>query len=139
MSIDDQFANLSLGDEPALLEAVKSKGVIASGLAANIHALAGKAESKDDAEAIAISGRQPEHHRRRIVAQAAGPREQFRVARYVVASGMERLLMKRPGDDGRHLARPGRREGRLDGPGRGATTGRGNLGKPDRRSRCRIA
>ena len=53
MSIDDQFANLSLGDEPALLEAVKSKGVIASGLAANIHALAGKAESKDDAEAIA--------------------------------------------------------------------------------------
>ena len=45
------------------------------------------------------------------------------MAGHVVAGSVERLLMKWPGDDGRHLTRAGRRECRLDGPGRGAATG----------------
>ncbi|KAL9182685.1 hypothetical protein ACHAXT_013337 [Thalassiosira profunda] len=44
---------LSLDDAPTGVEDVKSKGVEKSGLAANIHVLAGKAESKDEAEALA--------------------------------------------------------------------------------------
>jgi elongation factor 3 len=53
MTIEAKLEKLSLGDEPALVEEVKTKGVKTSGLAANIHALAGKAESKNEAEAIA--------------------------------------------------------------------------------------
>jgi len=44
---------LSLGDESAFVEEVKKSGVEKSGLAANIHALAAKAESKDEKDALA--------------------------------------------------------------------------------------
>jgi elongation factor 3 len=53
MSIESKLAGLSLGDEAALVEAVKKGGVEKSGLAANIHAIAGKAESKDEKVALA--------------------------------------------------------------------------------------
>ena len=53
MSIEAQLANLSIGDESSLVADVKANGVDKSGLAANIHALAGKAESNDETEAIA--------------------------------------------------------------------------------------
>eukprot|EP00571_Detonula_confervacea_P010678 CAMPEP_0172308082 /NCGR_PEP_ID=MMETSP1058-20130122/8787_1 /TAXON_ID=83371 /ORGANISM="Detonula confervacea, Strain CCMP 353" /LENGTH=1039 /DNA_ID=CAMNT_0013020431 /DNA_START=113 /DNA_END=3232 /DNA_ORIENTATION=+ len=53
MTIEAKLEKLSLGDEPALVEEVKKNGVEKSGLAANIHALAAKAESKDETEAIA--------------------------------------------------------------------------------------
>jgi elongation factor 3 len=44
---------LSLGDESALVAEVAKNGVEKSGLAANIHALAAKAESNDEADATA--------------------------------------------------------------------------------------
>jgi|EP00956_Cyclotella_meneghiniana_P015277 elongation factor 3 len=53
MSIESKLAALSIGDEPSLVEDVKSNGVEKSGLAANIHALAAKVESKTDDEALA--------------------------------------------------------------------------------------
>jgi len=53
MTIEAQLEKLSLGDESSLVEEVKKNGVEKSGLAANIHVLAGKAESKDETEAIA--------------------------------------------------------------------------------------
>jgi len=53
MSLESKLASLSLGDETSLVEDVKSKGVEKSGLAANIDALAAKAESKTEAEALA--------------------------------------------------------------------------------------
>jgi len=53
MSLEDSLAKLSLGDESSLVTKVKSEGIKKSGLATNIHALAAKAESKDDTEAIA--------------------------------------------------------------------------------------
>jgi elongation factor 3 len=53
MSLESKLEKLSLGDEPSLVEEVKKNGVDKSGLAANIHVIAGKAESKDDDEAIA--------------------------------------------------------------------------------------
>ena len=53
MSIESKLAALSIGDEPSLVEDVKSSGVEKSGLAANIHALAAKVESKTDDEAVA--------------------------------------------------------------------------------------
>jgi len=53
MSLESKLASLSLGDASSLVEDVKSKGVEKSGLAANIDALAAKAESKDEAEALA--------------------------------------------------------------------------------------
>jgi len=53
MSIESKMAKLSLGDAASLVEEVKKVGVEKSGLAANIHALAAKAESKDEAEALA--------------------------------------------------------------------------------------
>ncbi len=52
MSIEDQSANLSLSDKPALLEVVTSTDVIASDLVGTIHVLAGKADSRDDAKAV---------------------------------------------------------------------------------------
>jgi len=51
--MEAKLAALSLGDEPSLVSDVKAKGIEKSGLAANIHALAAKAESKDEAEALA--------------------------------------------------------------------------------------
>jgi elongation factor 3 len=53
MSIESKLEKLSLGDEPSLVEEVKKNGAEKSGLAANIHVLAAKAESSDDNDAIA--------------------------------------------------------------------------------------
>jgi elongation factor 3 len=53
MSVEAMLEKLSLDDGPSLAEEVKKSGVEKSGLAANVHALAGKAESKDEQEALA--------------------------------------------------------------------------------------
>ena len=53
MSIEAALEKLSLGDEPNLVEEVKKNGIEKSGLAASASALAAKAESKDEAEAVA--------------------------------------------------------------------------------------
>jgi len=53
MSIEAKLEKLSLGDAASLVEDVKSQGVEKSGLAANIHGIAAKAESKDEADALA--------------------------------------------------------------------------------------
>ena len=53
MSLEESLASLSLGDESSLVSKVKSEGIKKSGLANSIHALAAKAESKDETEAIA--------------------------------------------------------------------------------------
>lgn len=53
MSIESKLEKLSLGDEPALVSSVKEDGMEKSGLAENIHAIAAKAESKDEADALA--------------------------------------------------------------------------------------
>jgi len=53
MSLEAKIANLSLGDEPTIVDAIKSEGPIKSGLAANISALSAKCASKDEAEALA--------------------------------------------------------------------------------------
>ena len=54
----------------------------------------------DHTEPTATDGRKPEHHRGGVVGEATGPREQFRVAWHVVSGGVERFLVKRPGDYG---------------------------------------
>jgi len=53
MSIEAALEKLSLGDETNLVEDVKKNGVEKSGLAANISALAAKAESNDETDALA--------------------------------------------------------------------------------------
>jgi len=53
MSLESALEKLSLGDEGSLVEEVKKDGIEKSGLAANIHALAAKAESKTEADALA--------------------------------------------------------------------------------------
>ena len=53
MSLESKLANLSLGDEASVVEAIKADGVQKSGFAANIAALIAKCASNDDAEAIA--------------------------------------------------------------------------------------
>jgi elongation factor 3 len=53
MSLESKLANLSLGDESSVVEAIKSEGVIKSGYADNISALAAKCASKTEAEALA--------------------------------------------------------------------------------------
>jgi elongation factor 3 len=53
MSIVSKLEKLSLGDEPSIVEAVKSEGVLKSGLADSIDALIAKCDSKDGSEAIA--------------------------------------------------------------------------------------
>ena len=53
MSIEAALEKLTLGDEPNLVEEVKKSGIEKSGLAAGISALAAKAESKDETEALA--------------------------------------------------------------------------------------
>jgi len=53
MSIEAKLEKLSLGDESSLVESVKADGIEKSGLAANIDALAAKAESKDEKTALA--------------------------------------------------------------------------------------
>jgi|EP00979_Chaetoceros_neogracilis_P012424 elongation factor 3 len=53
MSLESKLANLSLGDEAAVVEAIKADGVVKSGFAANISGLIAKCGSNDEAEAIA--------------------------------------------------------------------------------------
>jgi len=53
MSIESMLAELSLGDESKLVDAVKADGVVKSGLAANIDSLVAKCASKDAPAAIA--------------------------------------------------------------------------------------
>mmetsp|Transcript_11588 Transcript_11588/g.14380 ORF Transcript_11588/g.14380 Transcript_11588/m.14380 type:complete len:1038 (+) Transcript_11588:101-3214(+) len=53
MSIVSKLEKLSLGDEPSIVDAVKSEGVLKSGLADSIDALIAKCDSKDATEAIA--------------------------------------------------------------------------------------
>jgi len=53
MSLEEQFAKLTVGDESSIVEAVKADGVAKSGLAANIDALVAKCAAKDEAEALA--------------------------------------------------------------------------------------
>eukprot|EP00580_Thalassiosira_gravida_P003959 CAMPEP_0201604942 /NCGR_PEP_ID=MMETSP0492-20130828/4919_1 /ASSEMBLY_ACC=CAM_ASM_000837 /TAXON_ID=420259 /ORGANISM="Thalassiosira gravida, Strain GMp14c1" /LENGTH=1039 /DNA_ID=CAMNT_0048069075 /DNA_START=38 /DNA_END=3157 /DNA_ORIENTATION=- len=53
MSIEAKLEKLSLGDESSLVESVQKEGIEKSGLAANIDALAAKAESKDEKTALA--------------------------------------------------------------------------------------
>jgi elongation factor 3 len=53
MSIESKLENLKLGDEPTIVEAVKSQGVIKSGLASSISSLVAKCASDNNDEAIA--------------------------------------------------------------------------------------
>lgn len=53
MSIESKLEKLSLGDESSLVDSVKEDGMEKSGLAENIYAIAAKAESKDEADALA--------------------------------------------------------------------------------------
>jgi elongation factor 3 len=53
MSLESKLANLSLGDETSVVEAIKADGVEKSGFASNISGLIAKCASNDDNEAIA--------------------------------------------------------------------------------------
>ena len=53
MSIESKLANLSIGDEIAIVEAIKADGVEKSGFASNIGALAARIASSNADEAIA--------------------------------------------------------------------------------------
>mmetsp|Transcript_26798 Transcript_26798/g.40540 ORF Transcript_26798/g.40540 Transcript_26798/m.40540 type:complete len:1041 (-) Transcript_26798:59-3181(-) len=53
MSLEAKFAELSVGDETSVVEAIKADGVKKSGFAENVEALKAKCASKDDAEALA--------------------------------------------------------------------------------------
>mmetsp|Transcript_6840 Transcript_6840/g.8526 ORF Transcript_6840/g.8526 Transcript_6840/m.8526 type:complete len:1039 (-) Transcript_6840:80-3196(-) len=53
MSLESKLANLSLGDETSVVEAINTEGVIKSGFAANVSALCGAIEGKDDDAALA--------------------------------------------------------------------------------------
>jgi len=53
MSLESALEKLSLGDAANLVAEVQKDGVEKSGLAANVHALAAKAESKTEADALA--------------------------------------------------------------------------------------
>ena len=53
MSIESKLANLTLGDETAIVEAIKSDGVEKSGFASNIGAIAARIASSNADEAIA--------------------------------------------------------------------------------------
>lgn len=53
MSIESKLEKLSLGDESSLVDSVKEDGMEKSGLAENIYAIAAKAESKDEDDALA--------------------------------------------------------------------------------------
>jgi len=53
MSLESKLANLSLGDEASVVEAIKAEGVEKSGFASNISALCAKIASKDDNESLA--------------------------------------------------------------------------------------
>jgi len=53
MSLESKLANLSLGDEASVVEAINADGVEKSGFASNISGLIAKCGSKDEAEALA--------------------------------------------------------------------------------------
>lgn len=53
MSLESKLANLSLGDESSVVEAIKAEGVEKSGFASNISALCAQIEGKDDAGRLA--------------------------------------------------------------------------------------
>jgi len=53
MSLESKLASLTLGDESSVVEAIKKEGVIKSGFAENISALAAKCGSKTEEEALA--------------------------------------------------------------------------------------
>jgi hypothetical protein len=53
MSLESKLANLSLGDESSVVEAIKAEGVDKSGYAANVAAICGAIEGKDAEKAIA--------------------------------------------------------------------------------------
>jgi len=53
MSLEAKFAELSVGDETSIVEAIKADGIVKSGFAENIEALKAKCASKDATEAIA--------------------------------------------------------------------------------------
>jgi len=53
MSLESKLLNLTIGDEPTVVEAIKAEGVEKSGFASNISALAAKCVSKKEDEALA--------------------------------------------------------------------------------------
>jgi len=53
MSLESKLANLSLGDEASVVEAINADGVEKSGFASGMAGLVAKCASKDDAEALA--------------------------------------------------------------------------------------
>jgi len=53
MSLESKLANLSLGDETSVVEAIKAEGVNKSGFAANVGALCAAIEGKDDDATLA--------------------------------------------------------------------------------------
>ena len=53
MSLESKLSNLTIGDEPTVVEAIKAEGVEKSGFASNISALAAKCVSKEEDEALA--------------------------------------------------------------------------------------
>ncbi len=56
MSLESKLANLSLGDETSVVEAIKADGVEKSGFASNVSALCAAIESGDaDAQLAALA------------------------------------------------------------------------------------
>ena len=53
MSLESKLASLSLGDESSVVEAINTEGVVKSGFAAGISALAAACASKDEEAALA--------------------------------------------------------------------------------------
>jgi len=53
MSLESKIANLTLGDEPSIVDAIKAEGVEKSGFATQVCALAAKCGSANEAEALA--------------------------------------------------------------------------------------
>jgi len=53
MSLESKLANLSLGDESSVVEAINSEGVVKSGFADNVSALCGAIEGKNDDATLA--------------------------------------------------------------------------------------
>jgi hypothetical protein len=53
MSLESKLANLTLGDESAVVAAINADGVEKTGFASSISAIGAKLESKDDEEVLA--------------------------------------------------------------------------------------
>ena len=52
MSLEEQFAKLTVGDAAGIVDKVKAEGPVKSGLADSIAALVGRCASNDEAEAL---------------------------------------------------------------------------------------